>query len=406
MRYKDYKKVNLLWLDEVPSHWEIKNVNSLFDERREKVSDKDYPPLSVTKNGVLPQLENVAKSMATDNRKKVLKGDFVINSRSDRKGSSGLSCYTGSVSLISTVIQPRLGFSKFWHYLLKSNDFIEEFYRNGKGIVADLWTTNFQSMKSIILPIPPKREQEQIARFLDWKIMGIDRIIEIKKKKIEKINEIWESVLRNNLSNKSNIIKLKFICEVIPGKEVKEEIDSNQNNAVAVYGSSNIPFKFTNNSLLDGKYIIIGRKGTIGKPYKLDGKFWIVDTAYAVKNKDNVIFDFLYFSLCVFNWSKYTTQTALPSIVANEIIEEKIYCPPIEIQNVIVEKLNMVQDKVNDYNINLQSQIKKLELLKQSLISDVVTGRFDVRNIPIPNFEEYEKEVIEDDEEILEEEEV
>lgn len=383
-RYEKYKEVGLPWLKEVPEGWGVDELSDAFAERRSKVTDKEYLPLSVTKEGILPQLTNVAKTDNGDNRKKVLKGDFVINSRSDRKGSSGISDYNGSVSLINIVLKIKRGYKYYWHYLLRSIPFQEEFYRNGKGIVADLWSTNFQAMKKISVPIPPLPEQEQIAAFLDWKISEIDRLIEINKEKILKNNEIWGCILRNNLSDKYNNIKLKFICDVIPGKEVKKEVTSNQNNAVPVYGSSNIPFKFTSNSLLEGKYIVFGRKGNIGNPYKLDGKFWIVDTAYAVKNNDNVIFDFLYFSLCVFNWSKYTTQTALPSIVANEIIEEKIYCPPIKIQKMIVEKLNMTQDKVNDYNSNLQSQIAYLQELKQTLISDAVTGKIDVRDIDVP----------------------
>ncbi len=127
--------------------------------------------------------------------------DFVINSRSDRKGSSGLSRFDGSVSLINTVLKIKKEYPRYMHYLLKSVPFQEEFYRNGKGIVADLWSTNFQSMKSIILPIPPIEEQVQIANYLDWKINEINRLIQIEKEKIKELetlrfNAISEFVLR------------------------------------------------------------------------------------------------------------------------------------------------------------------------------------------------------------------
>ena len=104
--YEQYQKKVHEWLGELPLHWELKRVGYYFSERREKVSDKDFEPLSVTKNGILPQLESAAKSDDGDNRKLVRKGDYVINSRSDRKGSSGLSSFDGSVSLINTVITP------------------------------------------------------------------------------------------------------------------------------------------------------------------------------------------------------------------------------------------------------------------------------------------------------------
>jgi hypothetical protein len=95
--YAKYKETPALWLNSIPDHWESHKIRELFVERSEKVSDKDYSPLSVSKAGVVPQIATVAKTNNGDNRKLVRKGDFVINSRSDRRGSSGISNYDGSV---------------------------------------------------------------------------------------------------------------------------------------------------------------------------------------------------------------------------------------------------------------------------------------------------------------------
>ena len=164
-RYKSYpiyRDTGLEWLGELPKHWQIKRLGQFFKERREKVSDKDYSALSVTKQGIVPQLENAAKTDAGDNRKLVRKNDFVINSRSDRKGSSGVSEFEGSVSLISIVMKPRGINPQFAHHLLRSYPFQEEFYRYGKGIVADLWSTNSSEMKNIFCLLytsPSPRDQ-------------------------------------------------------------------------------------------------------------------------------------------------------------------------------------------------------------------------------------------------------
>lgn len=93
------------WLGVIPSEWTLSKIGNLYSLRNEKVSDKDYPPLSVTMNGIVPQLETAAKSDDGDNRKLVRVGDFAINSRSDRRGSCGISEYDGSVSLINTVLR-------------------------------------------------------------------------------------------------------------------------------------------------------------------------------------------------------------------------------------------------------------------------------------------------------------
>ncbi len=193
------------WIGKIPKHWKLERLGSNFIERREKVSDKDFEPLSVTKNGVVPQLDSAAKSNDGDNRKLVRKGDFVINSRSDRKGSSGLSILDGSVSLIYIVLKPININSDFSHILLKSNGFIEEFYRNGHGIVADLWTTRFWDMKSIMLAIPPKDEQFQIVEHIENQTKKIDIAIELQQNYISKLKEYKASLIDSVVTGKVKV---------------------------------------------------------------------------------------------------------------------------------------------------------------------------------------------------------
>ena len=60
----------------VPTNWDLGRIGGFYSLRNEKVSDKDYPPLSVTMKGILPQLETAAKTNDGDNRKLVRKGDL------------------------------------------------------------------------------------------------------------------------------------------------------------------------------------------------------------------------------------------------------------------------------------------------------------------------------------------
>ncbi|MEF3732637.1 restriction endonuclease subunit S [Escherichia coli] len=171
-------------------------LGTRFNERRSKVSDIDYPALSVTKKGVLPQLDNAAKTKDGDNRKLVKEGDFVINSRSDRKGSSGVSDRDGSVSLINIVLKPKGIHPKFSEHLLKSHAFIEEYYRVGRGIVADLWTTRYDEMRTITISVPSLEEQTRIANFLDKKTALIDEAISIKEKQINLLKEHKQIIIQ------------------------------------------------------------------------------------------------------------------------------------------------------------------------------------------------------------------
>ena len=190
------KATNILWLPEIPENWKMSKVSSHFKQRNEKVSDKDYPALSVSKQGVTPQLANVALSNAEGCSRKLVKvGDYAVNSRSDRKGSCGVSKYEGSVSLITIVLEPFNIDGDYVHHLFRSNPWVEEFYRNGRGIVADLWTTNYQMMKSMYMPIPPIEEQHEIVSFVNKKVAKIEALISKLQKEIELIKEYKQRLI-------------------------------------------------------------------------------------------------------------------------------------------------------------------------------------------------------------------
>lgn len=206
------------WLGELPAEWELSRLGTLYATRNCKVSDEDYAPLSVTMGGVVPQLSHVAKSDDHANRKLVQKGDFVINSRSDRRNSCGFAPSDGSVSLINTVCIPRSGFdSRYFGYLFDSEQWADEFYSWGHGIVADLWTTSWNEMKRIMLPVPPLDEQQRIADYLDAKCAEIDRAIEAAEKSIKEYESYRRSLVTYGTTCKrtSKRVRLRNLCSRI-----------------------------------------------------------------------------------------------------------------------------------------------------------------------------------------------
>ena len=204
------KDSGVQWIGEVPEHWGIVNIGSLYNQRNEKVSDKDYKPLSVTKKGILPQLETAAKTDNGDNRKLVRKNDFAINSRSDRKGSCGISDYDGSVSLINIVLYPIQEIeNRYYNWLFHSPEFAEEFYRLGHGIVADLWTTRWSEMKGMRILLPPTlTEQRAIADWLDAKCADIDATIALKEQKQEKLKAYKKTIIFEYVTGKKQVANI------------------------------------------------------------------------------------------------------------------------------------------------------------------------------------------------------
>ena len=193
---REMKDSGIDWIGTIPQDWQLSKIGSLYTQRNEKVSDKVYQPLSVTMQGILPQLATAAKTDDGDNRKLVRVGDFAINSRSDRRGSCGISPLDGSVSLINIILTPRTAMHPgYYNWLFHTTLFADEFYKWGHGIVADLWTTRWQEMKSITVPVPEYAEQERIAAFLDAECAEIDAVLEKTRASIEEYKKLKQAVI-------------------------------------------------------------------------------------------------------------------------------------------------------------------------------------------------------------------
>lgn len=199
----EMKDSGVEWLGAVPAEWRLTKIGQVYDLRNKKVSDVDFEPLSVTMQGIVPQLSNAAKTDAHDDRKLVMKGDFVINSRSDRRGSCGIAKQNGSVSLINTVLIPRDSMEpRFYDWLFHTSLFADEFYRNGRGIVDDLWTTKWTEMKGITIVEPPIEEQIRIADYLDERCSAIDEAVARQEQLIDKLDEYRKSIIHHAVTGK------------------------------------------------------------------------------------------------------------------------------------------------------------------------------------------------------------
>lgn len=193
---REMKDSGIEWIGDIPKNWNMSKIGSLYTQRNEKVSDKEYQPLSVTMQGVLPQLASAAKTDDGDNRKLVRVGDFAINSRSDRRGSCGISPLDGSVSLINIILTPRTTMHPgYYDWLFHTTLFADELYKWGHGIVADLWTTRWQEMKSICVPVPEYAEQKHISEFLDSECAEIDAVLEKTRASIDEYKKLKQSVI-------------------------------------------------------------------------------------------------------------------------------------------------------------------------------------------------------------------
>lgn len=413
---REMKDSGVEWIGEIPVSWQILTIGSVFKVRNEKVNDTDYPPLSVAKGGVVPQMENVAKSDANDNRKMVLSNDFVINSRSGRKQSCGVSPMDGSVSLINTVLYPANGapvIPAYLNYLLKNYGFAEEFYRWGHGIVADLWTTRWQEMKSILLPIPSMGEQQQILEAISEKtdkvdtlianvkaqieklkayrqsvitevvIKGLDPTVPMKDSEVEWIGEIpaaWDTVRVKQLlrerkersaEGKEEPLSMSQKVGLVPTKT----LDAIPNPASSYVGAK---LAFVNDLVFNKLKAHLG----VFSVSKYDG---LVSPDYAVYYSTGVV-DLKYLEYlfktpqCISEFSKRSTGIAagLTRLYTDGLFAIECPLPPKDEQQAIVAYLDEKWTQIDRLIAIKQAKIEKLEQYKRSLIYEYVTGKREV----------------------------
>ena len=355
-------------------------------------------------------------------RKLVLKGDFVINSRSDRRGSCGISNLDGSVSLINIVIEPRSNMNpNYYNWVFHTTSFANEFYKNGHGIVDDLWTTNWQDMKRMFIPIPPLEEQEKIAKYLDLKIPEIDKTINETKKTIELYKEYKKSVITEvvtkgldpNIEMKDSGIE--WIGEIPKDWEVRKI-----KNIVKSIGSGTTP-KSTNIKYYENGTIPWIQSGDIyGKTYITDTNAkitqlaldecsalkiykapYIVVAMYGasvgniaisnidactnqaccnIKTNDNISLEFLNYWLifCKDNFLEKSEGGGQPNISQDKIKNQTILVLDKNTQQQIVDYLDQKCLEIDNLIKEKEDLVIKLEEYKKSLIYECVTGKKEI----------------------------
>ena len=411
------------WIGEVPEGWEVNLIGTFYSQRSEKVSERDYAPLSVTMKGVLPQLATVAKTDDGDNRKLVKKGDFAINSRSDRRGSCGISEYDGSVSLINTILMPRGEMDpRYYNWLFHTEAFADEFYKWGHGIVDDLWTTRWSEMKRIQIVAPPLPEQRAIADYLDGKCAAIDVAVDELKRGIEDC-KAWKKVIiteatsfgldddvkllqtelgwisnrpsywkRNQLSSLCRrgitygIVKLGEPCEngvkVLRCSDVKDGyLDAS--NVRTVTPELSDEYKRT---VLSGGEVIVNVRGTLGGcaivPKEFSGANIAREVALLDVEESKANPKFIMYTLLSSCFASYVGHEMAGAIYQGlniaTLSKYSFYAPDIKEQQAIADYLDEKCAAIDALVAEKEKLIADLEAYKKSLIFELVTGKREV----------------------------
>lgn len=423
------KQSGIDWIGEIPDDWKINQLSQIVSQVKNKnIGLKENNLLSLsygkiknkdinTNDGLLPA--------SFDGYNIIGDGDIVLRLTDLQNDHTSLrvgrATEQGIITSAYTTLHPvDYDNSKYLYYILHSFDLKKGFYGMGSGVRQGL---NYDEVKTLKVPLPPKATQQRIAEYLDSKCAQIDSIIEESKKSIEeykawKQSVIFEAVtgkchadsilLTQNPDEKKEIplgisnpcgnkmkdsgiewigeipkgwkcLSLKNLCSMQSGKNlISEQIALS--GLYPVYGGNGIRGWYDDFNT-DGNYILIGRQGALcGNVHKVSGKFWATEHAVVTTPKDLfVIVDYLYYLLVGMNLNQYASNSAAqPGLSVNAILNVKTVLPPLSEQKSIAKMLDSKCAQIDSLIAEKESLIADLTEYKKSLIFEVVTGKRSV----------------------------
>ena len=409
---REMKNSGFEWIGTIPCHWNLTRIANLYRVRNQKVSDKDFPPLSVTMKGIVPQLETAAKTNDGDNRKLVRVGDFAINSRSDRRGSCGISALDGSVSLINTVLMPLSEMNpRYYNWLFHTVQFADEYYKCGHGIVDDLWTTTWQEMKKIVIPTPPLDEQKKIADYLDAKCSELDALVSDIQAQIETLEQYKRSTvietvtkgLNQNAAMKDSGIqwigKIPETWDCIRGKYILNYISKpvkDDDGVITCFRDGEVTLRSKRReegfTMADkeigyqgidiGDLVVHGMDGFAGAIGISDSRGKASPVLNVLETKQNKRYIMYFLRSMAYGDVFLALATGIRvrscDLRWNKLAELFYPIPPMEEQADIVNRIDRVIEETNEIIADKKEQITTLEAYKKSIIFEYVTGKKEV----------------------------
>lgn len=443
--YQDWKQTDKDWPEAIPQHWELKKFRFLFKFGRglgitkSDLLDEGIPCVNYgeihSKIGfeVIPEQHVLKcvdeKYLETDKGSLLNDGDFVFADTSEDIEGSGNFTYLNSEERIfagyHTVIAKSItdSLSRFIAYLFDSENFRYQIRKNVSGV--KVYSITQDILKDCRVWIPPKKEQENIVCFLDFKTRQIDELLDKKKSLIEKLDEQRASIITNAVTrgieknaafHSSGIdwlgavpkhwkmLRLRFVGECQNGISIGGE-----------HFGKGYPF-VSYSDVFNNKHLpksVVGLVDSTDKDRKafsvLKGDVFFTRTSENVEDiattsvclstiQDAVFAGFLirfrpYEGVLLDEFSKYYFQNSLlraffvkemnlvtrASLSQDLLRNLPVLIPSLDEQASIAEYLDLQTDRLDKIKSNLESAIAKLKEYRAVLITNAVTGKIDVR---------------------------
>lgn len=439
-RYEAYKNCNIPWIKQIPSHWMTKRAKFLYKKEQRPVREEDSV-VTCFRDGVVTLRKNrrttgFTEAISEFGYQGIRKGDLVIHVMDAFAGAIGVSDSDGKGTPVYNVCTA-YGDSNNYYYAYALREmaragFIQSLYRGIRERSSDF---RFDMFERQYLPVPPREEQDQIVRYLDWQVSKINRLIAAKREKIAlfeelKTHQTTDAVLHGVKQYKKYIETQEFgripahwqiyqnkrlfrervehskmgtetLLSVSKHYGVKPSADLTEDEQFATIKPA---LSLTGYKVVHKNDLVMNIMRARNGSYGISAYNGIVSPAYCIYYvTKNCNVKYLHYFLRTPHvkslFETYSSGIAehRRRLYPEDFLRLASVLPPIEDQNEIVEYIGQSLVKYDEAIVNLKRQIACLQDMKTRLISDVVTGQVDVRGIKVPDDEYINNEITEEE---------
>lgn len=426
--YAKYTLSPVPWIKQMPAHWKLVRGKNLYQKMQRPVYDTDEV-VTCFRDGTVTLRKNRRTTGFTESLKEIgyqgiKKGDLVIHVMDAFAGSIGVSDSDGKGTPVYSVCQAK-GDSNNQYYALLLREmarsgYIQSLYRGIRERSSDF---RFEVFAAQFYPVPPREEQDQIVRFLDWKVSSINKLINIKRKEIKELDALKRSMVNHavtqglnpnapmkysgvkwlgNIPAHWNTTKLRQILHPVSEKNHPElpllSVVREQGVILRDVEDKESNHNFIPDDLSGYKVV---RKGqfAMNKMKAWQGSYGVSDYT-GIVSPAYFIFDIAFENLEYFHYAirskVYVNFFAQASdgirvgqwdLQMDKMKEIPFIVPPKEEQGKIVEYIKQALPRYDTAIDKLSEEVSVLEECKSKLIADAVTGKIDVCGIEIPEYE-------------------
>lgn len=431
-RYDSYKKSGIPWMTELPAHWECRRAKYMYKKENRPVSEKD-DIVTCFRDGTVTLRKNRRMTGFTESIKEigyqgVKKGDLVVHAMDAFAGAIGVSDSDGKCTPVYSVCTALGAYNNHYYAYafreMAKRGFIQSLYRGIRERSSDF---RFDVLAKQLLPVPPRDEQDQMVRYLDWQLSKINALMDLKKKEMQRIAELKKTVVNEAVTHGLNprapmkfsgvewlgeipahwtTMKLRQILHPFSEKNhpelpllsvVREQGVIVRNVADKESNHNFIPDDLSGYKMVKkGQFAMNKMKAWQGS-YGISNVTGIVSPAYYVFDVNFENLEYFHYAIRSKVYVNFFAQASDGIRVGQwdlslpKMKEIPFLVPPAEEQRAIVAYIPAVFETYDAAIAKLTEEVEVLYELRDQLVSDVVTGQMDVRGLVVPDFERVEE---------------